>query len=233
MSGDYACRPIEFRAELADAPGGPVNRIVIYDWFARGEDRAPPRGGNQVEVLVDGEECWDRVAKDLAEASSEVQISTWMCRPDIELRRPWSLALSDPSQRAHLRLGEILEGLSARGTRIRLLIWGMAYTPIVDRWMRRWFWRGRDGIDVVEQDHPILIGSHHQKTLTIDGRVGYCGGMNLKENDWDSTQHDAFDPRRFPHRTGPGPREEASRKQRLPAFPPRHDLMVRLEGPVV
>ena len=194
---------MRFRVELAESRGGPSNRIVVYDWFTRGERRAPPRGGNRVEVLVDGEAGWGRVADDLEHAAQEVQIATWMCRPDIELRRPPELALAQPAERGQFRLGEMLEHRAGLGAKVRLLIWGMAYTPILDRWMRRWYWRGRDNIDVLEQDHPSLIGSHHQKTITIDGRIGYCGGMNLKENDWDTTEHVAHEARRFP--TGRGP----------------------------
>ena len=54
--------------------------------------------------------------------------------------------------------------------------------------------------------------------MTIDARVGYCGGMNLKENDWDTTVHDAFDVRRFPHDAGPGRRTDAAHKRQLPGF---------------
>ncbi len=224
---------VEFAVELAAAPDGAINRIVVYDWFTQHEDSPPPRGGNHVEVLVDGEQAWSRVADDLEQATDEVQIATWMCRPDIELRRPLELALTDSPARSRHRLGVMLERLAARDRRVRLLIWGMASTPILDPWMRRWYWRGHDNIDVLQQDHPTLIGSHHQKTMTIDGRVGYCGGMNLKENDWDTTDHHAWEPRRFPHSADAHQRAEATRHVALPPFAPRHDLMVRMEGPAV
>jgi phosphatidylserine/phosphatidylglycerophosphate/cardiolipin synthase-like enzyme len=224
---------VVFKVELASSREGPCNRIVLYDWFSRGEDRAPPRGGNLVEVLVDGQASWDRVADDLEQAEREVQIATWFCRPDIELRRPQELALAEPRERGNLRLGEILERRAEAGVKVRLLIWGVAYTPIVDRWMRRWYWRGRDNIDVLEQDHPSILGSYHQKTITIDGRVGYCGGMNLKENDWDTTMHRVYEPRRFPHTAGPQARQVTAARLRPPPFAPRHDLMVRIEGPAV
>lgn len=224
---------VVFKVELSAAREGPVNRIVIYDWFTRGKDRAPPRGGNAVEVLVDGEAGWGRVAGDLEQAEREIQIATWMCRPDIELRRPLELALTEPRERGHFRLGEILERRAKAGAKVRLLIWGMAYTPILDRWMRRWYWQGRDNIDVLEQDHPSFIGSHHQKTITIDGRVGYCGGMNLKENDWDTIAHVPHEVRRSPHDTGPPERLPIAARMETPPFAPRHDLIVRLEGPSV
>ncbi len=233
MSTEHAPGVPSFCVELAASRDGPINRLVVYDWFTRGKDRAPPRGGNRVEVLVDGEQGWGRVADDIEQAQDEVHIATWMCRPDIELRRPSALALAEPPDRGHLRLGELLEARANLGAKIRLLIWGMVYTPIADRWMRRWYWRGRDNIDVLEQDHPSFIGSHHQKTITIDGRVGYCGGMNLKENDWDTIEHISHEPRRFPHRARTGLRRLTAARLEAPPFPPRHDLMVRIEGPAV
>ncbi len=233
MSAEHTPDVATFTVTLAESRDGPSNRIVLYDWFTRGEDRAPPRGGNRVEVLVDGEQGWGRVADDLEHAEEEVQIATWMCRPDIELRRPRELALAESSDRAHLRLGAMLERLASAGAKVRLLIWGMARTPVADRWMRRWYWRGCDNIDVLEQDHPSVIGSHHQKTITIDGTIGYCGGMNLKENDWDTIAHVSHEPRRFPHGTGPVARELTAARIDTPPFAPRHDLMVRIEGPAV
>ncbi len=233
MSDDHTPDTVEFQASLATSPQGPYNRIVVYDWFTRGDDRASPKGGNHVEILVDGEAAWERVAEDLENASEEVQIATWMCRPDIELRRPEDLAMQGPSARAHLRLGEVLESIADRGAKIRLLIWGMVHTPIADRWMRKWYWQGRDNIDVLQQDHPTWVGSYHQKTLTIDGRIGYCGGMNLKENDWDSTEHRPFDLRRHPHAASAEQRKATELGTDPPPFPPRHDLMVRATGPVV
>lgn len=228
-----AAQQVQFRVTVADSPDGARNRIVVYDWFSRHAEGTPPRTGNAVEVLVDGEQAWGRVADDLEAAEHEVQIATWICRPDIELRRPESLAVSDPAARERFRLGHIVQRRADEGVRVRLLVWGMVYTPIVDRWMRKWFWRGHDNIDVLEQDHPRLIGSHHQKTLTIDARVGYCGGMNLKENDWDTTAHLAWEPRRSPHGSTASQRRQVEQRRVASTFLPRHDLMMRIEGPAV
>lgn len=233
MSTEHTPDVVSLRVALAPSPEGHTNRIVVYDWFVRGVDRAPPRGGNKVELLVDGEAGWGRVADDLENAEKEINIATWMCRPQIEMRRPEELAVAEPAERGHLRLGEILERRAAKGAKVHLLIWGMLYTPIIDKWMRRWYWRGRDNIDVLEQDHPSWIGSHHQKTITIDGRIGYCGGMNLKENDWDSIAHRAHEPRRHPHAAPAEKRQRSAKRIEPPPFPPRHDLIMRIEGPAV
>jgi phosphatidylserine/phosphatidylglycerophosphate/cardiolipin synthase-like enzyme len=222
-----------FRIARAESSAGPRNRIVIYDWFARGDGRPPPRGGHRVEILIDGEQTWSRVAEDLEHARTDVQIAMWMARPDMELLRPGELAVSDPSARAELRLGAVLERRAAEGVAIRLLIWGLVYTPILDPWLRRWYWRRPVAIDVLEQDHPHVLGSIHQKTITIDGQIGYCGGMNLKQNDWDTTAHAIFEPRRNPWSAGASRRAAVASRKRRPAYVPRHDLTVRIEGPAV
>jgi len=200
---------------------------------AEREDRPPPRGGHAVEILVDGEQAWARVAGDLEAATESVQISTWKARPDIELVRPEALAGSDPEARRQLRLGEFLERSAAAGVEVRLLIWGFVYTPIIDRWLLRWFWRGPERIAVLEQDHPNILGALHQKTITIDDRVGYCGGMNLEEKDWDTPAHAVYEPRRDGFESSASLRAKTAARRRRPVYMPRHDIMLRLEGPAV
>lgn len=222
---------IELRVSLADSPDAPPNRIVIYDWFTR--VGTPPRAGNDIELLVDGEAAWSRVFQDLSTAQETVQVATWMLRPDIELVRPEALAVAEPAERAQYRFGALIERLAERGVHVRLLIWGMTYTPLFNKWLRRWFWRSPAHIELLEQDHPKLIGSHHQKTFTIDGRVGYCGGMNVKQNDWDTIEHRIYDPRRNPHDSDGAFREAVQAGREHAKYRPRHDLNMRIEGPAV
>src|SRR5690606_33653921 len=85
VSTEHTPDVVTFKVELSPTREGARNRIVVYDWFTRGKDRAPPRGDNLVDVLVDGEAGWGRVADDLERAEREIQIATWMCRPNMEL----------------------------------------------------------------------------------------------------------------------------------------------------
>lgn len=222
---------IEIQVSLADTPDAEPNRLVVYDWFTR--VGTPPRPGNDVELLVDGEQTWGRVFQDLSTAQDHVQVSTWMLRADIEMVRPEALGTSAPEERSQYRFGKLVERLADKGVHVRLLIWGMTYTPLLNKWLRRWFWTAPKNIELLEQDHPMLIGSHHQKTFTIDSRVGYCGGMNVKENDWDTIQHIVYDPRRNPHKTKGAFRKAVAAKKERTKFKPRHDLTMRIEGPAV
>jgi phosphatidylserine/phosphatidylglycerophosphate/cardiolipin synthase-like enzyme len=233
MSLHTATAAVEISVGLSHTADGAPNTLVVYDWFSYGAQATPPRGGNEVEVLIDGEAAWSRVHDDLQHAQQEVRLATWMLRADTELLRPIEHTLQPPETRADARFGTLVEQLAARGIPVRVLIWGMTYSPLIDPWLRRWYWRVPANIDVLEHDHPVLIGSHHQKTLTIDGRVGYCGGMNLKENDWDTPDHAVFDPRRSAHHTSPARRRAVAGKRQPSEFPPRHDLVLRIEGPAV
>ena len=220
-----------FRVRLCDRPDDVPLTIVVYDWFTR--EGTPPRAGNKAEVLVDGAQTWEYVYKDIKAAKKDIRIATWLCRPDIELVRPESHGVTDPEERKHYRFGHLLEEKAKQGVLARVLIWGMTYTPVLNKWLRKWHWTPDDCILIMEQDHPLLIGSYHQKTMTIDGRIGYCGGMNIKENDWDTNDHPVFDPRRNPHSTNKTLRCLVRDKLEFTKFLPRHDLTVRFEGPVV
>jgi phosphatidylserine/phosphatidylglycerophosphate/cardiolipin synthase-like enzyme len=220
-----------FRVRLCDSPDDKPQIIVVYDWFTR--VGTPPRAGNKAEILVDGAQTWASVSRDMQAAKENVKIATWMCRPDIELVRPKELAVTEPEERANYRFGPLLDAKAKQGVRAWVLIWGLTYTPILNSWLRKWYWTPQDRIELMEQDHPKLIGSYHQKTMTIDGRVGYCGGMNVNENDWDTNDHPVFDPRRNPHRTRQAFRRLVQEKKNQTKFLPRHDLTIRFEGPVV
>jgi phosphatidylserine/phosphatidylglycerophosphate/cardiolipin synthase-like enzyme len=222
---------LSFRVRLCDSPDDKPQNIVVYDWFTG--VGTPPRAGNKAEVLVDGAQTWASVSKDMQAAKEDIKIATWLCRSDIELVRPKDLAVTEPAERKDYRFGPLLETKTAQGVKAWVLIWGVTYTPILNSWLRKWYWTPQDRIELMEQDHPKFIGSYHQKTITIDGRVGYCGGMNIKENDWDTNHHRVFDPRRNPHRTRKAFRRLVHEKKNHTKFLPRHDLAIRFEGPVV
>jgi hypothetical protein len=45
-----------------------------------------------------------------------------------------------------------------------------------------------------------LTASHHQKVVAVDGRIAFCGGLDLSKWRWDTSEHLADDGRRSdPH----------------------------------
>ena len=77
----------------------------------------------------------------------------------------------------------------------------------------------------------IPIASWHQKFLTIDQRVAFIGGMNIKITDWDTHDHGVFNWRRMNFDATEDERLAVQAKETEPDLGPRKDYMVRLDGP--
>lgn len=166
----------------------------------------PPRRGNRVEVLIDGAEYLPRVAEELTKAQSHVHLTGWYFSPQ--------LALTREEQPLTVRnvLGELAERID-----VRVLIWSGAPVPVFSptrgnvRAMVENFSRGTN-IECKFDSCVRLMHCHHEKTIVVDDRVAFVGGIDLTfhgGDPWDSQEHSA--------RGGVG----------------WHDLAARLEGPVV
>jgi hypothetical protein len=80
-------------------------------------------------------------------------------------------------------------------------------------------------------DGLLETASYHQKFITVDSKVAFVGGMNLRQNDWDTSQHSVYDPRRMSPGASVSERMDVAGKIRNTDAPPRKDYMVRVEGP--
>lgn len=91
----------------------------------------------------------------------------------------------------------------------------------------------RGKLELLLEPHPTSpIGSWHQKTIVVDSKTAFVGGMNARENDWDD-MHFVYDYNRTPHATSGAARTQMQANKTLPKFPPRHDFMTRIEGEAV
>ena len=90
----------------------------------------PPRSGNSVEVLVDGERVCAAIARELSGAHSQVHIACWHLTPGFELTRD-----GDTST-----VRDILAGLAER-IEVRVLLWAGPRCPRFNppaRWFARY-----------------------------------------------------------------------------------------------
>jgi phosphatidylserine/phosphatidylglycerophosphate/cardiolipin synthase-like enzyme len=164
----------------------------------------PPRPGNRVELLVDGAEALPRMAADVVEAQSHVNLAGWFFTPGIRLGEdgPTLAAL----------LAETAERVP-----VRVLAWAGAPLPLFHpdrgeaRQMRDMLTRTtRVEVELDAKERPMHC--HHEKLVLVDDRVAYVGGIDLTTfagNRLDTSAHRA--------------RGELG----------WHDACVRLEGPVV
>jgi phosphatidylserine/phosphatidylglycerophosphate/cardiolipin synthase-like enzyme len=188
-------------------------RLRRYGWedalaadgggWARG---TPPREGCSLEVLIDGAEALPHVARELESATSHVHVAGWHFSPDFALTR-------DDEPRI---LRNLLGELSTR-VDVRVLAWAGAPLPLFRpsrMAVRRMRDRLCDGTRIAcaldSKERPLHC--HHEKTVVIDDRLAFVGGIDLT-----AESGDRFDSSRHAARAQVG----------------WHDLSVRLEGPVV
>jgi len=165
-----------------------------------------PRSGNAVEIMIDGADALPIMARELAAARSHIHMTNWFLSPDFELVRG-----DQPVVLRHL-LAELAERVD-----VRILVWAGAPLPLF-RPSRR---EVREMRDRLTKDTRIQCGldpkerpmhCHHEKTMVIDDRVAFVGGIDLT---WQSG--DRFDSVRHPARSAIG----------------WHDAAARIEGPAV
>jgi phosphatidylserine/phosphatidylglycerophosphate/cardiolipin synthase-like enzyme len=80
-------------------------------------------------------------------------------------------------------------------------------------------------------DIEVMHASYHQKFFVIDDEVAFIGGMNMRRVDWDTSDHEVFEPRRMLFDSTTGERQDVVDYESLPDTGPRKDYMVRIEGP--
>ncbi|HET9849192.1 MAG TPA: phospholipase D family protein [Candidatus Dormibacteraeota bacterium] len=175
-----------------------------FELWASGEP--PPRPGNAVRILIDGKDALAEMAEAMQTARSHVHITGWHVSPDFQLTRG-----ENP-----IALRDLLAQLASR-VQVRVLVWAGAPLPVLRPW-RGDVRRNRDRlcsgtrIQCALDAHERPMHCHHEKTIVIDDRIAFVGGIDLT-----NFNGDRWD---FPHHP---PRESDG----------WHDVATRLEGPAV
>ena len=221
--GARAARTHDIGVAAGHAVGGAVDRVVVGHHVRRlrkvgwshalsapaggwAEGVMPPREGNSVEVLIDGAAFLPRAAEELAKAQSHVHITGWYFTPELALTRN-----EDPVTVRNL-LAELAERIP-----VRVLIWSGAPVRVFSptrRDVREMVERFCRGTKITcEFDSCVRFWHcHHEKTIVVDDRVAFVGGIDLTYDGgdpYDSPEHKA--------RGGVG----------------WHDIATRLHGPIV
>ena len=150
---------------------------------------APPRTGNRLEVLVDGAEALPRMVAELERAQSHVHLAGWCFSPGFALTRSPSPVV----------LRNLLADLAER-VDVRVLAWAGAPLPVLRpsrrqvRAMRDELRRGsRIRCELDRRERPMHC--HHEKTIVIDDRVAFVGGIDLTTDDGDRFDSSTHPPR--------------------------------------
>ena len=164
------------------------------------------RDGNSIEILIDGEEALPRIAEALRGAQSHVHLTGWYLTPGFALERQAELTV----------LRNLLADLAER-VEVRLLLWAGAPLPLfrpsraqVRELKRELTAHTRIKCALDSKERPLHC--HHEKTIVIDDRIAFVGGIDLT-----SEAGDRFDSSDHPARGSIG----------------WHDACALIEGPAV
>jgi len=164
-------------------------------------------------LLIDGAAYFAALRQALLGARQCVLIMGWDVNSDISL----DPAAGAPPLKAFLN--HLLK--ERRELRIRLLIWDWAFIYGLDR---QFMPQVRFGIGASRRLKLVLASDHppgacqHEKLVVIDGKLAFCGGIDLTVGRWDTPAHRPDEPHR-----------------RLPngaPKPPFHDCMLMVEGEI-
>jgi phosphatidylserine/phosphatidylglycerophosphate/cardiolipin synthase-like enzyme len=165
-----------------------------------------PRAGNQLDVLIDGEQAFPAIAEAIAAAREYVHITGWHSAAHLELVRGDSPTI----------LGALLAETAER-VDVRLLAWAGAPVPVfhpsrkeVQAGLETLTRQTRIRVERDPREHPLHC--HHEKTIVIDGEVAFVGGIDM--TDFGGDRNDSS-------------RHRARRRLGW------HDVGTRLRGPAV
>ncbi|HXK15192.1 MAG TPA: phospholipase D family protein [Gaiellaceae bacterium] len=164
----------------------------------------PPRDGNKLDVLVDGEAALGRLQEDIAAARESVLLAGWHFEPSFRLTR------GGPTLR------ELLADAADKAD-VHMLAWAGAPLPLFKpsrsdvRAVRDAMAKGtKIRMELDANERPMHC--HHEKLAVIDGRIAYVNGIDLT-----SLAGDRLDSSEHPARGSVG----------------WHDAGARIEGPLV
>ena len=165
-----------------------------------------PRGGNAVDILIDGAEAFAAMLEEIRRAVQSINITGWHANPEFALdaQHPPSVLRTVLSEAAHR-------------VDVRVLLWAGAPIPIFRPSrgdMRKVLGQlsQRGGIRCALDSRERPMHCHHDKTIVIDDRIAFVGGIDLTD-----FGGDRLDDREHRARPGVG----------------WHDAAARLRGPAV
>ena len=131
--------------------------------------------GNFKQPLVDGQEMMGALYDAISRAEKYVLITGWTIDPTIQLKRLGSKDKPkfDPSSSLILLIRQI----TSRGVEARFILWDRAtfgQKPLMITYKKYLEAYGYGHCKVILYNENKNIGSLHQKSAVIDGKIGFC-----------------------------------------------------------
>ncbi|CAF3982782.1 unnamed protein product [Rotaria sordida] len=158
----------------------------------------PQRHRQYAQWFTNGQSYMEAIAKAILAAQEEIFIASWWLSPEVTLIRPYD----DDS----MRLDNLLDKRAEEGIRVYVMIF-KDFTPLVGlnsahtklQLMSKSV--TKKNIKVIRhRGHSVgsgnisaIYSSHHEKTIIIDQRIAFIGGIDLAWGRWDTDEHRIID----------------------------------------
>ncbi len=148
----------------------------------------PPRAGNSMEVLIDGENALPRMAEAIRNAQRHVHVCSWHLEPDF-----------DPGPRDATPVRELLADAAER-VPVRVIVWAGAPLPVFQprrgevKAARERLVRGTK-IQCQLDSCTRMMHCHHEKLVIVDDELAFVGGIDLT-----TLAGDRYDSNEHPHK---------------------------------
>ncbi len=131
--------------------------------------QSPLVGGNAVVPLINGDAAYPEMIAAIDGARRSIALSSFIFNKDA----------------VGFRFLDALEGAVGRGVQVRVIVDGIgtfyALKPIVGELRRRRIPAARFLFSLVPWRMPFLNLRTHRKILVVDGRIGFTGGLNIRQ----------------------------------------------------
>lgn len=150
------------KAESVDVPP----TVDVLAKLGHHGDGFPVSGGNAVTLYSDGNPAFDAMLDAIRRAEHHVHAQSFIVRSDETGRR----------------FIEALCACARRGAEVRFLVDSVGSHAFPSRLMRQVRAAGGKAATFLPLSNPLRWNlRNHRKILVVDGRVGFCGGLNIAD----------------------------------------------------
>ncbi|MFO7963408.1 MAG: phospholipase D-like domain-containing protein [Desulfobacterales bacterium] len=150
---------------------------------------------DRVSFIIDGADFFETFVTAVQQARQTVYIAGWDIDSRLVLDRRRRFPETIPP------LGDFLNQTAKANKYLNIYILAWDF-PMMYLRERQWWpifnlgWKTHRRVHFyLDSEHPVG-GSQHEKIVVIDDAVAFCGGLDLTQNRWDTSEHRLEDPRR-------------------------------------
>jgi phosphatidylserine/phosphatidylglycerophosphate/cardiolipin synthase-like enzyme len=177
------------------APAGSDWWVEDPRWFPAG---TPPRSDTKVDLLIDGEETFLAAWNAIQQAKHSVWLVDWALSVDMPLVRGADTEGTPAAKGPEGEGYRVFDLLTEAATHLDVcvLVWSGS------RLFQPRAVVARRGLERLRKANPRIRGEtdkhvhfahcHHQKTIIVDGRIAFVGGLDMTDFDvdrWDTSRH--------------------------------------------